>query len=813
MNIRTKLILGLLAVLIVNLGVGGYAFWIHRTQYEKAARLCAHFFRIVETSLSAQVHFKKQVQEWKNVLLRGHEPKFYEKYLNQFHQEESATRELIETLIPMIAAHPAIQQHAKAFLIAHIRLGREYREALKHYSVDEGSPYIAVDQRVRGIDRQPTDLLDEVVLLAHELRDQQITALRSVIARAEKQILFTMMGTLIGSLVFAIWLIDRRVGKPIEAATKIARKIALGDFSSEITIPGQDEATQMLQALKKMQTSLEEFRNSLRKSEEQTRLLLNSSGEGIYGVNTAGQCTFCNPAALNLLGYSGDATLLCNDVHALVHHTYPDGRPYPPERCKASQTYRTGEPAHVDDEVFWRADGSCFAVEYRSFPIYHDQNLVGAVVSFADISERKRAEENLKAAHAALANERAALAQRVTERTEQLRIANAELARSARAKDEFLAAMSHELRTPLTAILGNTEILLSQSHGSEQGLQPKALKTIEESANHLLALINDILDVAKVEAGKMNLTWDLVPVKQICEASLRLIRQSAERKALNVSSRIDPQVQIITGDGRRLKQLLVNLLSNAVKFTPQGGAVGLDLEGIPSAGRVRFTVWDTGIGIDSNQQDQLFKPFIQLDSKLSRQYRGTGLGLTLVRRMAELHGGTVSVDSAPGQGSRFHVLLPWDPSPTASPPSEGPHRLTGMPGTSASDASNQLRLLLAEDDTAILDMLSHFLNNAGYTVISAQNGEEAVDKAWRERPDIILMDIQMPKLDGLQAIARLRAHTAFDKTPVIALTALAMPGDRERCLEAGADDYLGKPVGLKELHQRIQSWAQRICKE
>lgn len=813
MNIRTKLILGLLTVLIVNLGVGGYAFWIHKTQYEKAARLCAHFFRIVETSLSAQVHFKKQVQEWKNVLLRGYEPKFYEKYLNQFYQEEAATRELMETLIPRITAHPAIHQQAKAFLTAHIRLGREYREALKYYSADEGLSHIAVDQRVRGIDRQPTDLLDEVVRLSHELRDQQIMALRAVIARAEKRILLSMMGTLIGSLVFAIWLIDRHVGKPIEAATKIARKISLGDFSSEIAIQGQDEATQMLQALKKMQSSLEEFRNSLRKSEEQTRLLLNSSGEGIYGVNTAGQCTFCNPAALNLLGHSSDAALLCKDVHTLVHHTYPDGHPYPTEQCKASQTYQNGEPAHVDDEVFWRADGSYFAVEYRSFPIFHDRKLVGAVVTFADISERKRAEENLKAAHAALANERAALAQRVAERTEQLRIANAELARSARAKDEFLAAMSHELRTPLTAILGNTEILLNQSHDSENSASTprKALNTIEESANHLLALINDILDVAKVEAGKMNLTWDLVPVKQICDASLRLIRQSAEHKSLNISSRIDPQVQIIRGDSRRLKQLLVNLLSNAVKFTPQGGTIGLDLEGIPSTGQVRFTVWDTGIGIDSIQQDQLFKPFVQLDSRLSRQYRGTGLGLALVRRMAELHGGTVSVDSTPGQGSHFHVLLPWDPSPDAPyPPKQRPRCSTAETGAPANKASNKLRLLLAEDDTAILDMLSHFLNNAGYTVISAQNGEEAVAKAWQQRPDIILMDIQMPKLDGLQAIARLREHTAFDKTPVIALTALAMPGDRERCLEAGADDYLGKPVGLKELQQRIQSWAQRI---
>lgn len=810
MNIRTKLVLGLSVVLLINLGVSFYAVWLHEQQSRRAAQICALSFKVVENSLSAQVHFKKQVQEWKNVLLRGHESALYDKYLVQFFHEERMTNAIMEKLIPMIAEHARAQQLAKQFLTAHQRLGRDYREALKHYSVREDDPHIAVDSRVRGIDRQPTDLLEDVVRLTHEYRNKKLAELKAATTRVNTQIVILVVSTLMGSIVFAAWVIDRNIGRHITAATQIAGKISAGDFSSEITVRGKDEVGRMLQALKTMQENLARYRNTLRKSEERTSLLLNSTGQGIYGVDTQGCCTFCNPAGLKMLGYERDSELLGREIHALMHHSYPDGHPYPAQACRASRTYRDGQAVHVDDEVFWRRDGTSFPVEYRSFPVRDDKKLLGAVVTFADISERKRVEDNLKEAHAALASERAALAERVRERTEELRVTNAELARSAHAKDEFLAAMSHELRTPLTSILGNSEILIDQLQGPLNDRQIKTLKTVAESANHLLSLINDILDVAKVEAGKMMLIWDGIPVTQLCEASLRLIKQSADHKALKVSSQIDPEVRIIQGDGRRLKQLLVNLLSNAVKFTPEGGAIGLEVEGIPSERQARFTVWDTGIGIDEKQQEQLFRPFIQLDSKLSRHYSGTGLGLVLVRRMAELHGGRVHLQSVLGKGSRFSVLLPWDPSTYATSTSNERSPSTERLGATAENPSGETVVLLAEDDSAIMTMLCAFLETKGYILVTARDGEEAVSEAFKRQPDVILMDIQMPGMDGLAAIEHLRRDPGFRKTPIIALTALAMPGDRERCLEAGADDYLGKPVGLKELHQKIQTWLSRV---
>lgn len=256
--------------------------------------------------------------------------------------------------------------------------------------------------------------------------------------------------------------------------------------------------------------------------------------------------------------------------------------------------------------------------------------------------------------------ERGSLAQRVAERTAELSAANAELAQAARLKDEFLANMSHELRTPLNAILGLSEGLQEQLYGPLNEKQLKYLQTIEESGRHLLALINDILDLSKIGAGKLILQLEPVLISQVCHTSLRLISQNAQAKNLQVEfeSNVDPAA-VILADERRLKQILVNLLSNAVKFTPTGGTIGLKVQDDRTRPALLFTVWDTGIGIAPEALARLFKPFVQLDSSLARRYEGTGLGLSLVARLTQMHGGEVTVQSEPGQGSRFTVSLPW----------------------------------------------------------------------------------------------------------------------------------------------------------
>ncbi len=440
--------------------------------------------------------------------------------------------------------------------------------------------------------------------------------------------------------------------------------------------------------------------------------------------------------------------------------------------------------------------------------------LAGTYNAMADAIQRRERE---------LAEERSLLAQRVSDRTRELSVANdrlaaanAELARANRLKDEFLANMSHELRTPLTAILGLTEALRELDQGPLTARQTSSLRIIEDSGRHLLALINDILDLSKIEAGKAGLQIEPVSVDAICASSLQFIKTAAARKGITVTSDTRVPNATLNADARRLKQILVNLLSNAVKFTPAGGQVGLAVEGDPDAGQLRFTVWDTGIGIRPEDQIRLFQPFVQIDSSLARHYEGTGLGLALIARLTRLHGGAVSLDSTPGQGSRFIISLPWEPYVEASP--------VESPGSIAADQSDPMLaapppidpaaptrplILRADDDEDSVEVLTIYLTRHGYRLIVAHDGRAAIDRAIADRPTVIIMDIRMPDLDGLTAIRELRANPDLARVPIIALTALAMPGDRERCLAAGATAYVSKPINLRELVRIIDAHLTR----
>jgi PAS domain S-box-containing protein len=550
-------------------------------------------------------------------------------------------------------------------------------------------------------------------------------------------------------------------------------------------------------------------------------------------------------------------------------------------------------------------------------------------------------------AEVALEAERASLARRVAERTADLSVANAELARAVRTKDEFLANMSHELRTPLNAVLGLSEALQEEVYGALNERQRTLLQTIEESGRHLLALINDILDLSKIEAGKSELDITLIGLEDMCQASLRMIRQSASKKRISVAENLDYTIQHIQADERRLKQILVNLLSNAVKFTPERGMIGLDVIGDREHHIVRFTVWDTGIGIPDDKMDRLFKPFVQIDSKLSKQYAGTGLGLALVGRLTEMHGGSLSVESEVGKGSRFTVSLPWhgldrqpmldeepeteslilaahglapaglnrallvEDSTTAAdqlrrylqdmgietimvtdeddatfqaaqnrpdiiildillPGKSGWEIMAELKGTPAtksipiliiSNVDDQLRgmklgasgyvvkpisrqelhkvlqdifannqpnqsdettalllqpqpdtapetplILLAEDNEDSSMLLSEYLETKGYRVAIARNGSEAIERVRATVPALILMDIQMPGMDGLEAIRHIRADADLAHIPIVAVTALAMAGDRERCIAAGANEYISKPISLKQLMNLVKQY-------
>ncbi len=593
----------------------------------------------------------------------------------------------------------------------------------------------------------------------------------------------------------------------------------------------------------------------------------------------------------------------------------------PPARADALEPYYRATLSGRAQVIELPAGERIYMVHFVPVRDERGEIFAGMVMSW-DITRLKQAEQ-------ALLEEQALLSRRVEERTADLSAANAALARANRLKDEFLANMSHELRTPLNAVLGLSEALREQTYGPLNARQDRTLAMIEDSGRHLLDLINDVLDLAKIGADKLVLEHERVIVEQICEASLRMVSQTAQAKQIELQLRLDPRVTVIMADVRRLKQILVNLLSNAVKFTAPGGRAGLEVVADDDKGTISFTVWDTGIGIAPEQLENLFQPFVQLDSRLSREYAGTGLGLALVYRMCELHGGSIAVESAPGKGSRFTAVLPWsaegrlpldsdqpgrpasldltlrsaviiEDSPTAAdqlrrylgelgiltlalasgvnavsavaearpdlvmldillPDTTGWEVLAQLkadPRTAAipvvivsvvDDESRGLALgaaayvvkpytraiilnalqqlgagpeifgdesdrrdhaattiLVVEDNETNLVTVTDYLSAVGYVPIAARTGAEAISRASEQRPALILMDVQMPGMDGLEATRHIRANPDLADVPIIAVTALAMPGDRERCLAAGADDYLSKPISLKGLARLIE---------
>ena len=399
---------------------------------------------------------------------------------------------------------------------------------------------------------------------------------------------------------------------------------------------------------------------------------------------------------------------------------------------------------------------------------------------------------------------------RVAERTAALNHTNAELERANRAKDEFLANMSHELRTPLNSILGLSESLLEQRRDPLTEYQQNSLEIIASSGHHLLELINDVLDLSKIEAGKFDHYPQIVNIDLLCRSSLSFVKSQAAKKSITVDYTNEVSNANIFADPRRLKQILVNLLSNAVKFTPEGGQVTLQARIDAEQDLVEFSVTDSGIGIAPQDLKRLFQPFVQVDSKLNRQFEGTGLGLALVHKLTDMHGGSVHVESQVGSGSRFRVRIPWRRNltdqhmdETAQDPS-GEH--SERPRSPRGKAADKGTVLLAEDNLANILTIGQYLESHGYRIVQAHDGLEAIEKAQAHDPDIILMDIQMPVLDGLEAIRRLRADPRFAATPILVITALAMPGDRENCLEAGANEYMPKPVRLKLLKQTIEKF-------
>ena len=527
-------------------------------------------------------------------------------------------------------------------------------------------------------------------------------------------------------------------------------------------------------------TAQREVEQALHNEHQRLEAILQTLDEGVMAVTPDGVVAMINQAARRQIQLELSADQIT--VRAVIEANAlilcdSEGEPVPFERTPFERVLNGERFRNL--ELAFREAETGVEVRWLSFsgtPVFGaDGRLVLGVVSGDDITQRKRDAVALQT-HA-----------------EELSRTNAELTHALQLKAEFLAMMSHELRTPLNAVLGITEALEEEIYGPISASQHKALLRITQSGQHLLAILSDILDLAAIEAGKEELSLQLIAIDRLCRSAMQLVQANAQQKNIRLLRSIEQGVEGVRADQRRFTQVLINLLDNAVKFTPAGGTVGLEVTLERAQNHIQFVVWDTGIGIAATDYARLFRPFTQIDGQLSRQYGGVGLGLTLVRQLVDLHGGSIRLESTLGQGSRFTISLPWVAGDNAvvgesMAVEHHPPSWTRPP-----------RIVIADDHEIILQFYTELLSQQGCAVVVARTGEEAVAQVKATQPDIVVMDIQMPKLDGLAAIRHIRADRAVAQVPIIALTALVMPGDRERCLAAGANAYLAKPVSLHTL--------------
>lgn len=527
---------------------------------------------------------------------------------------------------------------------------------------------------------------------------------------------------------------------------------------------------------------LRESEERLMESEMRTRAIVESAADGIITIDESGTILSFNPAAEQMFGFSAvdlvgkSIRLLMPDPYAQEHNRYLD-------RCRRAQ----GMISFNQEVRGKRRDGVIFPMEIAVGEVrIGNRRMYTGIVR--DITERKRTEEMLQRAKEA-----------------------AEAAREA--KSHFLANMSHEIRTPMTAILGYTDILRESAEFANAGdVTRNAVETIKRNGDHLLSIINDILDYSKIEARR--LTVEKIPVSPtaIVEEVITMFRPAAAFKGLNLGVEFEGALpETIQTDPTRMRQILINLVGNAVKFTERGGVRVVVRLARAEAGRafLRMDVTDTGMGISAGDMARLFSAFTQGDSSTTRRFGGTGLGLTISRHLAEMLGGGICVASRVGEGSIFHVDIDagcLDGVRFLDPRQEALSPLPEPTSREPSPTPLRCRILLAEDGLDNQQLIQFHLERAGATVELADNGEIALEKVCAamnagQPHDLVLMDMQMPVLDGYEA-TRLLREGGF-QGPIIALTANAMPGDKQKCLDHGCDDYASKPIQRKELLAQI----------
>ncbi len=518
-----------------------------------------------------------------------------------------------------------------------------------------------------------------------------------------------------------------------------------------------------------------------RESETRFTELFETLQEGVYFCGPEGKLVDVNPAMVRMLGYSHRDELMGRNIRQLFFETPLNLFPQRTQTDHSTSLTREISLRKKDGTPIFCLDNSNATVDANGRMVRHQGTLV-------DITVRRQARQDLEKAK------------------EAAEAANA-------AKSAFLAHMSHEIRTPMNAIIGMTELTLDSSLNAEQR---EFLTMVRDSGKSLLTLINDILDFSKIEAGKLNLDVTEFHLRDAIGDTVKILELRAKQKGLELSSQVSPNTPDgLLGDPGRLRQILFNLIDNAIKFTERGGvALRIDLESqSEQEAFLHFCVTDSGIGIPEEKQRVVFEAFAQADDSTTRKYGGTGLGLSISSRLVGLMAGEIWVESAENRGSKFHFTARFGKQKDSAsrPPSREGSRPNALKRRSL-DGGRKLRILIVEDNAANQIVAEKLLGKQGHSVAVTGNGREALAALDRERFDLILMDIQMPEMSGLEATAaiRQREKESGGYTPIIATTASAMKEDKERCLKAGMDGYISKPIDKADLYRAIDEVAGRF---